>query len=235
MRHVSNRFRDHREEWVISLVFGHIYRMIITLSDPLKDTRKAYEEIAEVYNQENQSCDEIVNDLTTFLGGINGKIIIDVGSGHGRDTKYFSGKGFTSIGLDLSVELTRIARKVSWSSSFLLADMRHLPFRDKAANGLWVCASFHHLPRNCAPSTLSEFYRVLTSAGVIHLSVKKGDFVGFEDNNRYQGKPRYYSFYEEEQVTTMLSESGFCIFSQTESLQELYERKWINIVAKKHE
>lgn len=207
--------------------------MIIALSDTLKETRKAYDEIAEAYKQENKSNNEIINELTKFLEGINGNIIIDVGSGHGRDSKYFSDKGFTSIGLDLSNELTRIARNESPSSFFLLADMRHLPFREDITSGLWVCASFHHLPRRDAPSTLSEFHRVLNSTGIIHLSVKKGDFVGFEDKNRYRGKPRFYSYYLDEQVASLISGAGFCVLSQTEDLQEQFERTWINILAMK--
>jgi ubiquinone/menaquinone biosynthesis C-methylase UbiE len=169
--------------------------MIIVLSDPLKETRRAYEEIAERYNQENHSYNAIVDELTEFLGEINGNIILDIGSGHGRDSKYFSDKGFTAIGIDLSVELTRIARNESPVSAFLLADMRYLPFRGEIANGLWVCASFHHLPRSYAPSTLSGFNDVLSPVGVMHLSVKKGDYTGYEEKNRYHGKPRFYSYY----------------------------------------
>ena len=213
--------------------FGINVRLIIALSDPLKETRKAYEEIAELYNQENHSNKDIVDELAKFLGGINGKIILDIGSGHGRDSKYFSDKGFRVIGIDLSVELTRIARNESSSSNFLLADMQQLPLRREIANGLWVCASFHHLPRNNGPSTLSGFNAVLCPAGVIHLSVKKGDLMGYEEKNRYQGKPRFYSYYEDEQITKLVSQAGFRILSQTEDVQEELGRKWINILAKK--
>ena len=207
--------------------------MSAALSDPLKETRRAYEEMAERYNQENHSNNAIMTELTEFLDEIKGDIILDIGSGHGRDSKYFSEKGFTVIGLDLGVELTRIARTQSTSSSFLIADMRYLPFRDMIANGLWVCASFHHLPRRYAPSTLSGFNEILCHAGVVHLSVKKGDFTGFEEKNRYHGKPRFYSYYENEQVMSLLSGAGFRVISQTEDIQEELERRWINILAMK--
>jgi ubiquinone/menaquinone biosynthesis C-methylase UbiE len=199
----------------------------------LKDTRKAYEEIAETYNQKNYSNSEIVDDLTKFLGEIKGNLILDIGSGHGRDSKYFSDKELTVIGIDLSVKLTRIAREKASSANFLLADMRRLPFRKGVANGLWICASFHHLPSKYAPSTLSGFKYSLCPGGVIHLSVKKGDFRGYEKQNRYQGKPRFYTYYENEQLTKYLVDTGFRIISESEDVQEEFKRKWINIIAVK--
>ena len=54
------------------------------------------------------------------------------------------------------------------------ADMRHLPFRKGSFDGLWVCASLLHIPKEQAGEVLRELSRVVYP-GHISLAVKRGE------------------------------------------------------------
>ena len=202
------------------------------MSSVLKKTIKAYEKIAEKYNEINYDNSVMIEELTFFLENLQGDIVLDVGCGHGRDCEFLSQNGVVTIGLDLSVELLKIARKRSMNSSYLLADMRYPPIKEKTCNGLWVCASFHHIEKEDASETIRRFFEILVPEGIIFFSVKKGDFTGFENCNRYEGMRRFYSYYSNKEAIELLTNSGFYIISQFNDI-DIKERNWVNIFATK--
>lgn len=73
--------------------------------------------------------------------------------------------------------------------------MRLLPFANQSADGLWVSASFLHVPHADADSTLREFHRVLKPAGAMYLGVKGG--AGERFGNPLDGLPRYFVYWTE--------------------------------------
>jgi len=107
--------------------------------------------------------------LTYFIENLKGKKILDVGCGHGRDARYLSERGFEVVGIDLSRNLLKIARRMAPKAKFLLMDMRDLKFGDEEFDGIWSCASFLHIPKREALETLREFRRVLKPGGLLYL------------------------------------------------------------------
>src|SRR5439155_26160641 len=90
-----------------------------------------------------------------------------------------------------------------------LADMRCLPIASESADGLWVSASFLHVPRADAPATLREFRRVLKAHGTMLIVVKRGEGEAYRHN--LGNMPRYFIFWREQEFDAMLRESGFDI------------------------
>lgn len=203
------------------------------MSESIKKTRKAYEGIAERYDQVNESIEPIMDDVKAFLNLLDGDIILDVGCGHGRDSLYFSKKGLTTIGLDLSPELIRISKSNSKDTCFMLADMRSPPIKNNSMDGLWISASFHHLEKKDAPEAIDQLYQTMKTGGVLYMAVKKGEFTGYENGNRYDGEPRFYSYYSDDASIELLEQTRLNVCQHTSHTQDKLDRKWISIIAKK--
>ncbi|HLJ32581.1 MAG TPA: class I SAM-dependent methyltransferase, partial [Ktedonobacteraceae bacterium] len=105
--------------------------------------------------------------------------IVDIGCGPGRDALLLAQMGFTIVGTDLSDAMLDEARKRTHEQpeaehiTFRRMDMRHLEFADASYAGLWVSASFLHIPKRENLAALQEFARVLPTGGAITLLVKE--------------------------------------------------------------
>ncbi len=79
--------------------------------------------------------------------------IVDIGCGPGRDALLLAQMGFTIVGTDLSEAMLDEARKRTHEQpeaeriTFRRMDMRHLELADASCAGLWVSASFLHIPK----------------------------------------------------------------------------------------
>ena len=100
-------------------------------------------------------------------------LILDIGSGNGRNTKYSNNMIF---GLDISFEQLKMRRNINdvnnLSSSSIQGNMITLPFKSNKFDAILSIASFHHLStieerHNC----LQEMKRILIPNGKILLSV----------------------------------------------------------------
>ncbi len=86
-------------------------------------------------------------------------------------------------------------------------DMRMMGFPSETFDGIWVCASFLHIPKSEANRVLNEFYRVLRPGSAMYLSVKQGDGEIFAETE--PGFVRFFSQYTPEEIKKLLTGSGF--------------------------
>lgn len=135
--------------------------------------------------------------------------ILDAGCGPGRDCEYFVKQGLMVIGVDLSIKLLDIAKKRVPKASFLKQDLRMLDFPLSSFDGIWACASLHHLKRDEVPNVLQRFNQLLKSGGILFISVKEGN--GEEDvvEPLSSGLPRHFIYYSEHELRILLSKAGF--------------------------
>lgn len=97
--------------------------------------------------------------------------VLDAGCGPGRDTLLLRGRGARAVGLDRSFGALRsqsLSRAVQ-------ADLRALPLRDGAFDGVWCHAALPHALGPDVSRVLGEFARVTRPAGALHLGVSEGD------------------------------------------------------------
>ena len=196
-------------------------------------TIKTYEEFAEDYYKSHFDINEIKHIADFFIQNLKGQKILDVGCGPGRDAKFFSEQGFDVIGIDLSKKLLEIARKNASNAIFYLMDMRNLNFPDNYFDGIWVCASFLHIPRKDAQKTLVGFYRVLKGGGLIYISVKEGFGEEFVKSEQYVEKERYFVYYSSQELRQLIENSGFKIIKEIIEKEKKKRTTWINIFARK--
>ncbi len=84
--------------------------------EKIRQTIKTYNDYAKEYYNIHNNPEEIKSMLEFFIKNLKGKKILDAGCGPGRDSKYFTQKGFQSVGIDLSEKLLEIAKKRSFPS-----------------------------------------------------------------------------------------------------------------------
>ena len=131
-------------------------------------TIETYEELVEDYHKTHFNID-MAPQQSFFIENLTGKKILDIGCGPGRDAKFFFENGFEVVGIDLTSNFIKIASKLVPNAKFIKMDMRKLEFPENYFDGVWVCASFLHIPKEEAKSTLLEFRKVLKTGGLMYV------------------------------------------------------------------
>jgi SAM-dependent methyltransferase len=133
----------------------------------------------DVFGEMGQFWAEIADESQTqrqiqFLKAqlSHGGCVLDVACGTGRHTIALCMAGFDVVGLDISMDLLRIAKKRG-ASTLVRGDMRFLPFKIGAfATAVNMDNSFGYLPTEKEDEQcLAEVKRVLKKAGVFLLDV----------------------------------------------------------------
>src|SRR6516164_9357749 len=97
--------------------------------------------------------------------------MIDLGCGSGAFTHLLQRAGYACVGLDISGQLLRLARRRYPGIEFVQGDIEHLPFADGSFDAALLSGVVHHLPdpSRCA----AETFRILRPYG---------RFVAFDPN-----------------------------------------------------
>ncbi len=99
---------------------------------------------------------------------------LDVGTGTGEILKKSQNRGF-KIGIDISFEMLKVAKRKCKDALFLLADAENMPFKDSLFDTIILSLTYRHLPNRDA--FLREVGRILKTEGEIAiLDVSKGRF-----------------------------------------------------------
>jgi len=164
-------------------------------------------------------------------------LLIDIGSGSGEAAKILSERGYEVHGIDLSKNLLVEAMRQAPLANFHWGDMRDLIFTDEYFDGVLHIASLLHLKKEDVPRALREASRVLKHEGIMYLSVKGGEGESLELDKRYNGKPKWYTYFQEEEINNLLKKSGFKVL-ENYSIQykDNYriEHPWMSIFCKKN-
>jgi len=134
--------------------------------------------------------------------------ILDAGCGPGRDSKWFHERGFQVIGVDLSAGMLAEARRRASDIDFRQADLRQLDFPDGYFDGVWCCASLHHLPRTDVPGVLATFNRIL-GHGFLYVSVKQGAGEEVIESDYAPNTPRHFTYFGRSELELLFERAGF--------------------------
>ncbi len=85
-------------------------------------------------------------------------------------------------------------------------------FRPEVFDGLWVCASFLHIPKSEANRVLREFQSLETNCP-IYLSVQEGTGESLIEHE--PGFVRFFAHYSLDEIQVLFSENGFDVTEWT--------------------
>lgn len=130
-----------------------------------KELAKYYDKISSQKNYEKE-VDFIDKILRKYK--IKGKKILDVACGTGNHAALLKRKGYQVLGIDVSAEMLRIARKKVSGVKFLLRDMKKLNLRKKFDVIICLYNTIHYNNNyNELESTLRSFNEHLKQGGVL--------------------------------------------------------------------
>lgn len=206
--------------------------------DQVKNTIAVYDTIADKYAVGmNDYAPEIERRKFSELVSPGGSIL-DLGCAAGRDSIYFSSKGFRTVGVDLSGKLLTIAKKKSPHLTFLQKDIRNLHFSETSFDGVWACAVLIHLTRDEMKQALKDYFRLLKYRGILFLMMKKG--VGETDiaENLSSGVARHFTLFQPQEIEEAVKEAGFTLLeTYTWNSNDRYtpsrDVEWISCFARK--
>lgn len=174
-------------------------------------TRQAYDASADAYAQKTASLHphEIAQ---LFLDQLPQKAhILDIGCGPGRDVKIFADRGHNVTGIDFSSKAIEIAKRAVPNATFQIMDIESMAFPAGSFDGIWASASLLHIPKENLPSVFSKIHALLKSNGIFYVSVKKGCGERLEKDERYGDVEKFWSFFEEDELKSYLTQAGFNI------------------------
>ena len=116
--------------------------------------------------------DDFIIDLTSVLAEREGKRVLDVGCGAGRNAVFLAKQGSHVVGVDISSTALKMAlRKADGSNLkncvFIRGDFLRLPFSNSQFNAVVSCYSIENQSLSKIRKALNEMKRVLVSRGLV--------------------------------------------------------------------
>ena len=163
----------------------------------MQNTIEYYEQNAKSFIEGTQNVD-FTEIQDAFLELLPEKaVILDLGCGSGRDTKYFLEQGYSVDATDGSLELCKAA------SNYTGIKVKHMYFQEldecEKYDGIWACASVLHLKKQELPGIFRKMSTATKKNGIIYLSFKYGNFEGVRNG-------RYFTDMTEEGMSMLLAD-----------------------------
>ncbi len=196
------------------------------------DVTKQNYETAHEWHAEKSGGHNWTPQIESFLKLVSTQHpkVLDVGCGAGRDIREFKKRGIDVEGLDYSHSAIESLKKQFPDGKFYEADMRAIGLESDAYDGLWACASILNVEKIEVPGVLKEFNRLLKKGGALFVSVKEG---GGERMVPDKAGERFFSFYTETELRTMITDAGFLVdhFEMMNGISTA--ERWICMYSKK--
>jgi len=176
-----------------------------------------YDKIAVSYAQEFGRPNEHLAEFLSMLPK-SGKIL-DAGCGTGADADYMASRGFKVIGVDLSGEMVRLARKSYPGADFKIMDMRRLRFGPKSFSGILSAYSIIHLPKKDVPGMLKKFHGLLKPGGVLYVAVQEGQSREIMATEPFKPDEKMFlNIFSRPEITSLIEHAGFSIIKTHERM-----------------
>ena len=160
-----------------------------------------------------------------------GGAVLDLGCGSGRDSLFLVEEGFDVTSLDGARKMCELAQ-IHVGQEVLNLTYDQLDFNE-VFDGVWACASLVHEDPDKLPVTLQRVFDCLKSEGVMYMSFRYGDFIGFNSDINF------YAYTEDtfhsalEQCREKQNIEIIDVFITKDSRQEFLDNEWINIYIRK--
>ena len=158
--------------------------------------------------------------------------LLEIGTGHGRDSLFFQEQGLKVTGIDISPAMVNLCRQKGIMT--VVMDMVDLGFEKDSFDTIYALNSFLHLPKSEFPTVLENVHKVLQPAGSFYLGLYGGfDFEGIWEDDFYTPK-RFFSFHSDENIKNILVDYFEILYFRNIQLGE-NERQFQSIILRKRD
>jgi ubiquinone/menaquinone biosynthesis C-methylase UbiE len=208
-------------------------------SDPQRITIATYNNIAPGYCAKTRQEKylkwerEYIRKMLEYVAAPS-PLVLDVGCGDGRHCKMIDDLGGRAVGIDLSDTMLQEAQKYHPPGDFRKMDMQYLNLDDASVDAIWSSGSIYHVSKAEVDEVFDEFQRVLKPNGVLAINFKLGHGEGLEANPKsYGGSPRYFAYYSEAEMLSILTEHGFTELESCHYPEEIFgdnlQQMWLRL------
>lgn len=143
--------------------------------------RSAYDTVAETYAKVLpdlgfESAEDLarLQRFVTDFAASPDRRVIDAGCGTGRLAAHLWTAGLNVTGVDLSLTMVRVARRLNPEIEFTAGELTALPADDNSADGVVSWYSIIHLKLEAIDAVAREFARILRPGGAALVAFQAG-------------------------------------------------------------
>ena len=154
--------------------------------------------------------------------------ILDAGCGSGRDTLFFTSRGYPVTAFDFAPALVKLATELT-GQEVLNLSFQDLAFEDQF-DGIWACSSLLHLSTDEMHDAVFKLSRSMKVNAVLYTSFKHGP------GERYRNGRRFVDFDEEsfDELIRLHPELTVLRYWKTSDLRPgRANEKWLNLLVRK--
>jgi ubiquinone/menaquinone biosynthesis C-methylase UbiE len=186
--------------------------------------RSGYDRIAERYTAATLAGRTEATYYRSFLDRCvarlpDGARVLDLGCGAGIVAAELATSS-RLVGVDLSIEQLRLARRRAPNALFVQADMARFEVRDRSLDAVAAFWSIIHVRREMHAELFARIRRWLRPGGLLFGTLGSGDNPHEEDD--FYGTPMYWSHFDAETNRRMLADAGFGI-EQADVVEDMDE------------
>jgi len=190
----------------------------------------------ESYNKNALAFAKKFNEIGTRVGDIKRAFslikkddpkVVEIGCGNGRDAKEILKYTSNYLGVDISKELIKIAKKEISDGKFEVADFETFDFPENI-DIIFAFSSLIHSNWDDTKKILDKLYKVLADKGIFYISLKYGNYREIMKEDELGIRTNY--FYSPEEIEKLAGKRYKTIYKE---IQDLRGQKLFKIVLKK--
>lgn len=137
--------------------------------------------------------------------------ILDLGCGAGiPNDKFLIEKGFNIIGVDISSEQIKLARKNLPQGNFVVKDISEINFPNNSFDAIISFYTIFHIKREEHQQLFNKLFSILKPNGYLLVTMGSSDWEGIED---FHGSKMFWSHYGVNKNLDIVKNSGFKIIN----------------------
>ncbi len=176
----------------------------------MDETVRAYDLDAAAYlGRTAQLPDDVraaIEDCAARLGA--GAMILEIGSGGGRDARRLEELGLTVRRTDITPAFVTLLREQGHDADVVDPLVDDLGAPAGPYDGVWADASLLHVHRADLPTVLSRLAAVTRAGGLLRASVKEGDGDGWSTHGSI-GRRRHFTYWRAPALAEVVAEAGW--------------------------
>lgn len=192
-------------------------------------TKQVYNNFAPTFETRSEKNIPFFTDYRNFfVVNLNGKKVLDIGSGTGVDAVFFKDKRLDVTCIDPSEEMVKRCQQKGLK--VIQGYFEDYPFQENSFDGIWASASFIHLMRNEVVVALEKVKKILKPNGIFYISLAEGDSEVFIEGPE-EGFARFFNLYSKEEADKLLL-TRFAIIRYEDKIHFLDERGFLSYFLK---